>query len=402
MNLSLHLALRHLSSSDKSNFSSFAGRLSVIGLAFGIASLILTISVYNGFENTISEKIASFDGHYRIQDMLGRPIDEKSSLETSLNEIDLDRADLIMQSFVQGPAMIRKGINAEGVIIEGISGDELVQPLKDLLIEGKGALSNNSIIIGKSLADKYGLLIGDPLVVFDLSSIADLSGIDRLKQFIIQGIFHSGLSEYDNTMIYTSIQNAQYLLGLEKKISGKIIYLNHKSPLSFSDIIDESLNYPYYSSSWKEKHHTLFKWLEVQKLPILIIFGMISLVAIVNIISALTMIVLDKIRVVGLLQAIGFRKSSINLIFLFKGALIGIIGSFFGFVIAILLGIAQERYHILSISEDIYFMDYLPISFNINNILLIILFGIISSLIASFWPSKIASNIKPADAIKYE
>ena len=129
---------------------------------------------------------------------------------------------------------------------------------------------------------------------------------------------------------------------------------------------------------------------------------MISLVAIVNIISALTMIVLDKIRVVGLLQAIGLRKSSINLIFLFKGALIGIIGSFFGFVIAILLGIAQERYHILSISEDIYFMDYLPISFNINNILLIILFGIISSLIASFWPSKIASNIKPADAIKYE
>ena len=402
MKLSLHLALRHLSSSDKSNFSSFAGRLSIIGLAFGIASLILTISVYQGFENTISNKIASFDGHYRIQDVLGRAIDEDSDIDITLNKIDFDNNSPIVQSFVQGPAMIRKGMNAEGVIIEGISGNELVQPLKDLIIRGKGTLSKNSIIIGKSLSDKYGLAIGDPLVVFDLSSIADISAIDRLKQFTIQGIFHSGLSEYDNTMIYTSIQNAQYLLGLEEKISGKIIYFNGKILPQFSHFIDEELNYPYYSTSWKEKHHTLFKWLEVQKLPIIIIFGMISLVAIVNIISALTMIVLDKTRTIGSLQAIGFRRKSINLIFLSKGAIIGVIGSLIGLFIALLLGWVQEKYHILSISEDIYFMDHLPISFNINNILLILFFGIISSLFASFWPAKIAANIKLADAMKYE
>ena len=140
----------------------------------------------------------------------------------------------------------------------------------------------------------------------------------------------------------------------------------------------------------------------MKKLPIIIIFGMISLVAIVNIISALTMIVLDKMRTIGSLQAIGFRRKSINLIFLSKGAIIGVIGSLIGLFIALLLGWAQEKYHILSISEDIYFMDHLPISFNINNILLILLFGIISSLIASFWPAKIAANIKPADAMKYE
>ena len=402
MKLSLHLALRHLSSSDKSNFSSFAGKLSIIGLSFGIASLILTMSVYQGFEKTISNKIASFDGHYRFQDILGRSIDENSDLNSVLDNILSERKDPIIRSFVQGPALIRKGINAEGVIIEGISGNGLVEPLNNLLISGTGRFSDNSIIIGKSLSEKYGLVIGDPLVIFDLSSISDISGMYRLKQFTIGGIFHSGLSEYDNNMIYTSIQNAQYLLDIEDKISGKVVYFTQNNFSSISELIDEKLRYPYYSNSWKEKHHTLFKWLEVQKLPIIIIFGMISLVAIVNIISALTMIVLDKIKTIGVLQAVGFRKKQINLIFLLKGAIIGIIGSFIGLFIALVLGWMQMKYRILSISEDIYFMDHLPVSFNINNILLILILGIISSLIASYWPARIAANIKPADAMRYE
>ena len=402
MKLSLHLALRHLNSSVKSNFSSFAGKLSIIGLSFGIASLILTISVYQGFENTISDKIASFDGHYRFQDILGRSTDENSDLNAVLEDILKEKNNSIIRSFVQGPVLIRKGINAEGVIIEGINGNKLVKPLNNLIISGTGNLSDNTIIIGKSLADKYGLIIGDPLVVFDLTSISDISGIKRLKQFTIGGIFHSGLSEYDNNMVYTSIFSAQYLLGMESNISGKVVYLSQNDISSFPLLINEKLRYPYYATSWKEKHHTLFKWLEVQKLPIIIIFGMISLVAVVNIISALTMIVLDKTKAIGILQAIGFRKKQINLIFLTKGIIIGIIGSMTGLSIALILGYIQMKYHILSISEDIYFMDYLPLAFNVKNTIFIVVAGIISSIIASYWPAKIAANIKPANAVRYE
>ena len=402
MKLSLHLALRHLNSSVKSNFSSFAGKLSIIGLSFGIASLILTISVYQGFENTISDKIASFDGHYRFQDILGRSTDENSDLNAVLEDILKEKNNSIIRSFVQGPVLIRKGINAEGVIIEGINGNKLVKPLNNLIISGTGNLSDNTIIIGKSLADKYGLIIGDPLVIFDLTSISDISGIKRLKQFTIGGIFHSGLSEYDNNMVYTSIFSAQYLLGMEENISGKVVYLSQNDISSFPLLINEKLRYPYYATSWKEKHHTLFKWLEVQKLPIIIIFGMISLVAVVNIISALTMIVLDKTKAIGILQAIGFRKKQINLIFLTKGIIIGIIGSMTGLSIALILGYIQMKYHILSISEDIYFMDYLPLAFNVKNTIFIVVAGIISSIIASYWPAKIAANIKPANAVRYE
>ena len=402
MKLSLHLALRHLNSSVKSNFSSFAGKLSILGLSFGIASLILTISVYQGFENTISDKIASFDGHYRFQDILGRSTHENSDLNAVLEDILKEKNNSIIRSFVQGPVLIRKGINAEGVIIEGINGNKLVKPLNNLIISGTGNLLDNTIIIGKSLADKYGLIIGDPLVVFDLTSISDISGIKRLKQFTVGGIFHSGLSEYDKNMVYTSIFTAQYLLGMEENISGKVVYLSQNDISSFPLLINEKLRYPYYATSWKEKHHTLFKWLEVQKFPIIIIFGMISLVAVVNIISALTMIVLDKTKAIGILQATGFRKKQINLIFLTKGIIIGSIGSMIGLSIALILGYIQMKYHILSISEDIYFMDYLPLAFNVKNTIFIVVAGIISSIIASYWPAKIAANIKPANAVRYE
>ena len=180
------------------------------------------------------------------------------------------------------------------------------------------------------------------------------------------------------------------------------MYFTRNNFPPIAEILNEKLSYPYYATSWKEKHQTLFKWLEVQKLPIIIIFGMISLVAIVNIVSALTMIALDKTKTIGALQAIGFPKKQINLIFLSKGAIIGVIGSLIGAFIALVLGFIQMKYHILSISEDIYFMDHLPISFNINNILMILLMGIISSLLASYWPAKIAANIEPADAMRYE
>jgi lipoprotein-releasing system permease protein len=232
--------------------------------------------------------------------------------------------------------------------------------------------------------------------------MTDITGMKRLTQFTIGGIFHSGLVEYDNSMVYTRIEDAQYLLNMNEEISGNIIYLNNTDFQSAAEEIESRLGYPYYTLTWKEKHHTLFKWLAVQKLPILLIFGMIALVAIVNIISALTMIVLEKIRSIGSLQAIGLSRRSIISLFLVKGTIIGLAGSIFGLILALFFGWVQMKYHILSIAEDIYFMDHIPVSFDFSQILIIIIFGTICSLLASLWPTNIASRVKPAEALRYE
>ena len=403
MKLSIHLALRYLRSSGRTSFSSFAGKLSIIGLGVGIAALVLTAAIYKGFEDTISNKIAGFDGHIRIQDFLGRPIPNNSvGLDSILFDFALKHPDAQIKSFVQGPAMMRKGLNAEGVILEGLNGKELPAALNKIIIDGNGQLSERTIIIGKRLADEYQLIVGDPFVVFDLSSITDITGMKRLTQFTIGGIFHSGLVEYDNSMVYTRIEEAQYLLNMNEEISGNIIYLNNTDFQSAAEEIESHLGYPYYTLTWKEKHHTLFKWLAVQKLPILLIFGMIALVAIVNIISALTMIVLEKIRSIGSLQAIGLSRRSIISLFLVKGTIIGLAGSIFGLILALFFGWVQMKYHILSIAEDIYFMDHIPVSFDFSQILIIIIFGTICSLLASLWPTNIASRVKPAEALRYE
>ena len=403
MKLSIHLALRYLRSSGRASFSSFAGKLAIIGLGVGIAALVLTAAIYKGFEDTISNKIAGFDGHIRIQDFLGRPIPNNSSgLDSILFDFALKRPDAQIKSFVQGPAMMRKGLNAEGIILEGLNGKELPTALNKIIIDGNGQLSERTIIIGKRLADKYQLIVGDPFIVLDLSSMTDIAGMKRLTQFTIGGIFHSGLVEYDNSMVYTRIEEAQYLLNLNEEISGNIIYLNNTDFQSAAEEIESRLGYPYYTLTWKEKHHTLFKWLAVQKLPILLIFGMIALVAIVNIISALTMIVLEKIRSIGSLQAIGLSRRSIISLFLVKGTIIGLVGSIFGLTLALFFGWLQIKYHILSIAEDIYFMDHIPVSFDFSQILIIIIFGITCSLLASLWPTNIASRVKPAVALRYE
>ena len=403
MKLSIHLALRHLKSTDKDSFSSFAGKLAIIGLGVGIAALILTTAIYKGFEDTISNKIAGFDGHIRIQDFLGRPIPTNSAgLDSILFDFALEHPGTQIKSFVQGPAMMRKGLNAEGIILEGLNGESLPAVLNKIIVSGNGELSEKTIIIGKRLADAFQLIVGDPFVVFDLGSMADITGMKRLTQFTIGGIFHSGLVEYDKSMVYTRIEDVQYLLNMDKEISGKILYLDNMDYQPATQDLESRLGYPYYILTWKEKHHTLFKWLAVQKLPILLIFGMIALVALVNIISALTMIVLEKVRSIGSLQAIGLSRRSIISLFLVKGTIIGLVGSIFGLTLALFFGWLQMKYHILSIAEDIYFMDHVPVSFDFSQILIIIFFGTSCSLLASLWPTSIASRVKPAEALQYE
>ena len=249
MKLSIHLALRYLSSSDRASFSSFAGKLAIIGLGVGIAALILTAAIYKGFEDTISNKIAGFDGHIRIQDFLGRPIPNNSvGLDSILFDFALKHPEAQIKSFVQGPAMMRKGLNAEGIILEGLNGKELPAALNKIIVGGNGELSEKTIIIGKRLADAYQLIVGDPFVVFDLSSMTDITGMKRLTQFTIGGIFHSGLVEYDNSMVYTRIEEAQYLLNMNEEISGNIIYLNNTDFQSAVEEIESHLGYPYYLS----------------------------------------------------------------------------------------------------------------------------------------------------------
>jgi lipoprotein-releasing system permease protein len=211
------------------------------------------------------------------------------------------------------------------------------------------------------------------------------------------------MSEYDNSLTFTSIENTRGLFAMEKKVSGHILNLNNPSNYkSLTRLLSNELPYPLMVMSWKEKNRALFKWMDIQRLPILIIFGLITLVGLVNIISALAMITIDKTRQIGILKSLGLSKQKLNQIFLIKGLIIGLAGSLIGSSLAFLLALIQNTYKLIQVPEDVYFMDFIPLDVNFGNILIVSITVSVVCVFASLWPSLRAGKIEPSKALKYE
>ena len=196
--------------------------------------LLLTLFILNGFERVISQKIAEFDGHIRIRHFLNQPI-SSNLLESDSTIANFDKK-LIYSSFIQSPALLRKADLAEGVIVEGVD-KRRTDFLKKILVNGEISLDNKSIILGKQLAERLGLYIGDKIVLFDLAKLN--SSKKRIRQYTITGFFHSGMTEYDKSLVFINIYEANALFKMENKISGYIVSLND---LNLLQEVTESFN----------------------------------------------------------------------------------------------------------------------------------------------------------------
>ena len=398
MKISFLLALKHIRSNHKSGFVKTASILSVFGLSIGIASLLITLFILNGFERVISEKITKLDGHIRIKHFLSEPFDPFDyDLE---NKLSLDLKNVSIGSFIQNPALFRKGQIAEGVIVEGMRIENL-SFINELIIEGSSNLSLKGVIIGKRLADTYSIGLNDKITLFDLSSLSHNS--KRFMQFTVEGIFHSGMTEYDKSSVFMNISNSKKLFDLDKKISGYVLRLKNLNDLNtIFKSISSNISYPLMSITWKEKNRALYKWLSVQRRPILFIFSLITLVAVINIVSSLSMIVIDKTKQIGLLSALGMPSSKIKDIFLVKGLIIGSLGAILGSLIAVFLATMQNNFKIIGVPEDIYFMNFIPIDINYFQIITISIITLLVSCLISLWPAMRSMKIKPSQALKYE
>ena len=398
MKISFLLALKHIRSNHKSGFVKTASILSVFGLSIGIASLLITLFILNGFERVISEKITKLDGHIRIKHFLSEPFDPfEYDLE---NKLSLDLKNVSIGSFIQNPALFRKGQIAEGVIVEGMRIENL-SFINELIIEGSPNLSLKGVIIGKRLADTYSIGLNDKITLFDLSSFSHNS--KRFMQFTVEGIFHSGMTEYDKSSVFMNISNSKKLFDLDKKISGYVLRLKNLNDLNtIFKSISSNISYPLMSITWKEKNRALYKWLSVQRRPILFIFSLITLVAVINIVSSLSMIVIDKTKQIGLLSALGMPSSKIKDIFLAKGLIIGSLGAILGSLIAVFLATMQNNFKIIGVPEDIYFMNFIPIDINYFQIITISIITLLVSCLISLWPAMRSMKIKPSQALKYE
>jgi len=394
MNLYLQFVLRYLYPKSGNSFSSNASVLAIIGLSIGLFSLILTMSIIKGFENVLENKLSSIDGLIRVQNILGKPINEKDNLDSLLYSTDIP---IKVSPYIRGTAMIRLGKYTEGIIIEGVS----KLPDRSYFDIEQTSIDDNKIIIGKSLSDDLGIDIGDKVIINPLINSPDKFNMQKFNLIEVSGIFKSGMQEYDKTIAYVSIDKAKEIFEMKSQVSGYVI--NSKEPLyEIIERLNNYIRYPYYLESWKDRHRIIFDWINIQRLPIIIIFGLISLVAITNIMATISMIIREKNSQIGILMAQGMKPNDIRKIFFYYGGTIGLAGCFFGSVAAYLFIIVQNRFKVISLPEDIYFMDYVPAVFDYSIFTFVLISTILISVISTIFPTKNIIKMRPSQALAQE
>ena len=373
------------------------------GLAIGVAVLILTLAVLDGFESEIEQKIIGFDGHIRIRGYFDRNLPEVDShLDAILSNINDITAS---EPYISQAAMIRVGRETHGIMVEGVpsSGIEKIIATPQFITQGEFDLSGDgTIVMGAALANQLGLTVGKKVTLLDMANLGRPGKLPGIRQFRIIGIYDTGLKDYDETVIYMSLSDAQALFGMPAQISGWIVRLRDKDETESVSAAIASEGVLYISETWLDRHERLFAWLRSQKQPMIIVFGLIALVAIFNISSALTMIVMEKNRDIGVLRAMGFSRRNISQLFLVEGGLIGLIGVGLGICLALIVGFLQIRYGFFRIPAEIYFMSQLAVKFHLQQFITVGAFGFLLALVATVYPAWKASGVQPADAVRYE
>lgn len=406
MPVSFFIAKKYISNKQSSKFLSLVSVISVIGIAVGTAVLIIALTILNGFEEIVAQKIINFNSHIKITAFGNRNLPDSEVIESEIIQKIGD--DFYSSSkFISKLGIIKSRTVSEGVTILGIDTATDNTNIKEYIVEGNYELeseSNKQILIGKKLSEKINVLAGDKVTIFSLrkDALPDADNPPAIEQFIISGIFESGMAEYDDLNVYISLNNAKDLFETHNSISGYNIRLNNVNKIdSTANALQDLLGYPYYVRTIFQVHQNIFTWLDLQKEPIPIILGLIIVVAVFNIVGTMLMIVLERTSSIGVLKAIGFTKKKILQIFFVQGVFLGLLGITIGCLLALILSYLQMNFNLITLPGSIYFISTVPISINIANYLLVAGIGLMLSLLASLIPSYIASRLNIITSIRF-
>lgn len=400
------ISSKYIFSKKNSKFITFISAISITGIALGVATLIVALSILSGFERTITNKVIAFDSHIQISSYTGILPPYPVTLPVLRKELSPYSESI--DPFASKLAIIASKYVKEGVNIKGIRPEDAWQGIRKDLKKGKFDLTGlkgvPSMVIGKKLADKLLVKVGDKVTVFALSKdeIPSPQNMPNVEKFVISGIFESGMAAYDDINAYVSLKEAQQLCNLGNNVTGYDIRLNNISKIdSLTAYLNEYLGYPFAVRSIYQLHRNIFTWIDLQKKPIPIILGLIIIVAVFNIIGTLLMIVLEKTGSIGILRSMGATKSQIISIFIYQGIYLALSGILIGNLIAFALTFLQYRYKIISIPSSVYFMSTVPIHLSAVTFIVVSSITFILCIFAAFVPSYIASKIQPVSTLRF-
>ena len=404
MTFSFFIFKKYIKSNRDSGFLNLISTIAIIGITLGVTTLIIALSIISGFEKTLTRKLTDIDSHIKIFSF-------KSTLpflDSSLNRIDSICGKRIEYAspFLSNLALISFKNRKDGVTVKGIFNEGYRKKIEENIIVGTPNLdSDNTLILGKTLANKLLVKVGDKVTLFALrrNEIPSMENLPNIEKFIVTAIFESGIAEYDASIAFTNLASAQNLFSMQGEVNGIDIKLNDISKAdSLAELLRKELRYPYYARSIFDIHKNIFTWISLQKKPIPLILGLIILVAVFNIVGTLLLMVIERTSSIGILKSFGTRKSQIIQIFVLQGLYLAIIGILAGNILAFILMQIQSNFNSIKVPSSVYFVTKVPFDFSIEIFVLVSIITLVLALLASVIPSMISSKINPVTALRFD
>lgn len=406
------IAFRYLGSKRKEGLISVIAWFSLVGIALGVATLIIVMSVMNGFRTELLTRILGLNGHITVYDRQA-PIKDFSQLALRIGEIP---SVLYVTPQIQGQAMIMIDGKATGVLIRGL--DPLIMQNKSLIKKNivAGKLkefgSGADIVIGKRLADRIGVAFGDKvLLISPTSSTTAFGNMPRIKAFKVAAVFNVGMYEYDNTFAYMPLSQAQLFFKSGDAVNALEVEI--KNPAKVEELrekLEKILSGNRYALDWKQRNSSFFNALKVERNVMFLILTLIILVAAFNIISSMIMLVYDKTSSIAILRTMGASRAAITRIFFLSGSIVGFVGTAAGLVLGVVFclniesirGLMESLTGTELFSAEIYFLSKLPAEIAWIEVAYVVAMALFLTFIASIYPAWRASRTEPAEVLRGE
>jgi len=385
------------------------------GITLGVAALITVISVMSGMQGELRGKILESTPHlYVLEYSTSLRIEDYRRVVDSIMRLDgvsgaapfaMSNVNLVMDGgrYSQPAYLFGVDIDTTGVAATDME-RRIIDGSLDLAPPESGL---PPLLMGSVLADRMGVFPGDTMVLMSMENLKqDMFGgfQPMLRQFEVTGTFTTGMYEYDLSNVYTTLEAAQELIGMEAGDASGIGVrtVDPQRATEIGEALRDELGYPYTVESWIVRNRALFSALQLEKIALGVIVFLIVLVAAFNIVSTLVMVVSDRTKEIGILRTMGMTQRGILRIFMIQGVWIGVIGTTAGATLGVGVSWALDRFELIKIPGDVYFVDHLPATMNPLDIALIVVSSIAVSFLATIYPARQASRLEPVDAIRHE
>jgi len=408
------IARRYLAARRGGRLLSFITWIALGGVTVGVTALIVVIGVMTGMQEDLRSKILSSSAHVMVleqgQDL--RMAEWRAVIDTSRTVEGVRAAS----PFIFSSVNLKHGEYAQPAELYGVPTDpelaggteieeRILSGIYDMEPTGSGL---PPLLLGSGLAERMQVFAGDTLVLIAFENLrVDAFGIPTpaIVPFEVTGTFTTGMYDYDTKNVYTPLAEAQKLLGLvaSDRVSGVALQLEDPDQAEgVASELQRRLGYPYFAQSWISTNGALFSALKLEKLAMGLILFLIVLVAAFNIVSTLVMVVADRTREIGILKSMGMNDRGILRVYVLQGAWIGLVGTVVGTGLGLLLCFLLDRYEIIKIPADVYFVDRLPVSLHVSDVLTIVGASVAVAFLATIYPALQAARLQPVEAIRHE